>query len=483
MDRVTLAPGLDISRVVTGLWQVADMERGGAHLDLAAASAAMLPYVEAGLTTFDMADHYGSAELIAGAFARRYGRDHPVELLTKWVPTPGPISRESTRAAVERALSRLQRERIDLLQFHTWAYHEPGWLDALGWLQELRDEGLIGAIGVTNFDAAHLRVALASGLDVVSNQVSFSLLDRRAAGDLAEVCARWNVRLLAYGTVAGGLLTEKWLGAADVDADDMLTWSQKKYRRFIEAAGGWDGYQGVLRALASVAARRGCSMASVAERFVLESPAVAAVVVGARLGETLHAADNAGVARMRLEGEDVALLHEAVASLRPVPGDCGDEYRRPPYLTAAGDLSDHVAAFPAPFETRELADGRVIALSGTIWESVAGFARAVRVGDHVHVSGTTATHRDRMVGGDDVEAQTHAAIDKVEAALVSLGATLEDVVRTRVYVRDLADWEGASRAHGRRFGHIMPANTLVQAGLIGEGYRVEVEAEAVVGGV
>ena len=85
VERSTLAQGFDISRVVTGLWQVADMERAGEALDLRAMAAAMLPYVEAGLTTFDMADHYGSAEDIVGVFST-YGAEKPVQLLTKWVP-------------------------------------------------------------------------------------------------------------------------------------------------------------------------------------------------------------------------------------------------------------------------------------------------------------------------------------------------------------------------------------------------------------
>jgi enamine deaminase RidA (YjgF/YER057c/UK114 family) len=85
-----------------------------------------------------------------------------------------------------------------------------------------------------------------------------------------------------------------------------------------------------------------------------------------------------------------------------------------------------------------------------------------------------------LVGGSDPAAQAHFCIDKIEGALRSLGARLEDVVRTRVFIRHADDWEPVSRAHGQRFGHVQPANTLVQAGLIGDGYLVEMEAEAVV---
>jgi enamine deaminase RidA (YjgF/YER057c/UK114 family) len=102
----------------------------------------------------------------------------------------------------------------------------------------------------------------------------------------------------------------------------------------------------------------------------------------------------------------------------------------------------------------------------------------VRDGNRILVSGTTATHRDRVIGGDDAAAQTHFVIDKIEAAIESLGGRLEDVIRTRIFVADINDWEAVARAHGARFGHIQPANTLVQASLVGEAYRVEIEAEA-----
>jgi enamine deaminase RidA (YjgF/YER057c/UK114 family) len=119
--------------------------------------------------------------------------------------------------------------------------------------------------------------------------------------------------------------------------------------------------------------------------------------------------------------------------------------------------------------------------SGTHWEELAGYARAVRVGDRILVSGTTATGPDGIVGAGDPAAQARMILDKIEAAIRELGGTLRDVVRTRVYVSDLAHWEPVARVHGERFGAIRPANTLVQARLVGEEYLVEIEAEAVVG--
>jgi len=120
--------------------------------------------------------------------------------------------------------------------------------------------------------------------------------------------------------------------------------------------------------------------------------------------------------------------------------------------------------------------------SGTTWEALAGYARAVRVGDRILVSGTTATGpAGEVVGAGDPAAQARFILDNIEAAIGQLGGRLADVVRTRVYVRRPEDWEAVARVHGERFRGIRPANTLVQAGLVGEAYLVEIEAEAVVG--
>ena len=119
--------------------------------------------------------------------------------------------------------------------------------------------------------------------------------------------------------------------------------------------------------------------------------------------------------------------------------------------------------------------------SGTVWEEMASYCRAVRVGDHIWVSGTTASGPDGLVGGDDPAAQTHYIFDKFEKAITDLGGKFTDIVRTRIFVSDVAHWEPAARAHGERMKGIMPANTLVEARLIGDEFLVEIEAEAVIG--
>ena len=489
-ERIALTPSLSISRIVTGLWQVADIEKEGRTLDPDLAAAELAEYARAGFDTFDMADHYGSAEIIAGRLNAMFAAGEvklpqgrrPIAF-TKWCPPPARMDRATVRAGIQQRLDRLQTKKLDLLQLHWWMFEHPGYIDAMREIALLAEEGKIGAVGVTNFDTDHLRLLVKLGLPVVTNQVSFSILDRRAAEEMSAFCMESGVKLLAYGTLAGGLLGEKWLGQPEPGAGDISDWSKMKYKRFVDEIGGWAVFQRVLRALADVGNKHGVGIANVATRWVLDHPAFAAVIVGARLGEREHRASNLAAFSFALDDEDRTMIEGALSETRPIAGDCGQEYRRPPFLTASGDLSHHLKSFPKIFEAVPVAGkpGRLRISSGSIWEPICGYSRAFRVGSRIEVCGTTATHGEgEIVAPGDARTQTVYTLDKISASLQALGGSLDDVVRTRIYVKDVSKWEEVARVHGRYLGHVMPANTLIEVSNFVGDYEVEIEAEAVV---
>ncbi len=329
-----LAPNQPICRLLTGMWQVS-----GAHgrIEPEAAIREMFAYHDAGFTTWDLADHYGPAEDFIGEFRRRLAAERGAEALasvrafTKWVPQPGPMTPAVVTEAVDRSLRRMDVEQLDLLQFHWWDYHDRRYLDAIAQLDTLRRAGKIRALGLTNFDSERLTEILDSGAPILTNQVQYSLIDQRPDARMARICAERGVRLLAYGAVAGGLLAERWLGQPEPSRQRMETASQQKYKQMIDAWGGWALFQELLIALYAIARRHEVSLSVVAQGAVLARPAVAGVIVGARLGAAQHRADNARVFDLTLDADDaerITAVTRRANDLFTLIGDCGDEYRR-----------------------------------------------------------------------------------------------------------------------------------------------------------
>ena len=383
------------------------MERDRAPLDPDSASSTLLGYARAGFTTFDMADHYGSAEIIAGRFLARAAAGEcattPKPLaLTQLCPEPGPMTADVVREGVERSLRRLNVSSIDLLQFHWWTFEHPAYLDAMKELAKLQRDGLIRHLGLTNFDTAHLRVLVKHGIPILTNQVSFSLLDRRAAGEMSAFCLENGVRLLAYGTLAGGLLSRRWLGQPEPAPGAIADWSKMKYKRFVDAVGGWPVLQGLLAALDRVAQRHGVSLSNVATRWVLDhrgrrrDDRRCAISASARISTTIVlrfprcarrgrsrrnrlsvGPRDAPQRRLRRRISQAAVPHRLGRSQPSSRQRAESVHRR-----AGGRAAQPPARF----------------LRQSCWEPIAGYSRAVRVKDRIYVSGDNGDQRRRRGG-------------------------------------------------------------------------------------
>jgi aryl-alcohol dehydrogenase-like predicted oxidoreductase len=228
------------------------------------------------------------------------------------------ISKSYVETVIDTSLRRLGMERLDLVQFHWWNYGVPRWLETAHWLEQLRRAGKIDKIGGTNFDTRRMTEMIDSGAPLASMQVQYSLLDRRPAKSMVQAAIQRGVALFCYGTVAGGFLSEKWLGAPEPKGA-MENRSLTKYRLIIEEFGGWDLFQTLLRTLYAIARRHRTDIATVASVAVLEWPAVAAVIVGAR--NRAHLPANLAISDLSLTKDDRAEIDGVLVEGKELEGD------------------------------------------------------------------------------------------------------------------------------------------------------------------
>ena len=322
-----------LPRIFSGLWQMSSPSWGSAPT-----SDIMNQFgkhVKSGFTAFDMADHYGDAELIFGRFRSQYPHKQLLFAATKLcvfhrMPTVSP---EAMAANVSERCRRLQQPKLDLLQFHWQHYEDSSYLDAL---QYLASDSRVGMIGLCNFDTANLKRVLEADITVHSNQVQFSLIDSRPVEEMAAVCTQHNVKLLTYGTLCGGFLSEKWLGQPEPDlyssAND-ITPSQRKYYSMICNWGGWYLLQDLLQTLRDIATKHKVpGISNVATRWVLDHNYVGAVIVGARMGISDHSDANLATFGWHLDEQDHEDIENVLMRSRRKEvfkslGDCGAEYR------------------------------------------------------------------------------------------------------------------------------------------------------------
>jgi len=207
-------------KIINGTWQLSG---GHGKINIKHAFNDMVEYVNNGFNTFDLADHYGPAEDIYGELVQQLNRlliqdknsninlnNDKVQGFTKWFPRPGHMTLENVRTGIQKSLNRMKLERIDLLQFHWWDYEDHRYMDALDSLKILKEEGKIKHIGLTNFDTTTMQRIVDHGVDIVTNQVSYSIIDRRVEKKMFKYCKEKDIYILAYGVCLGGLLSEKF---------------------------------------------------------------------------------------------------------------------------------------------------------------------------------------------------------------------------------------------------------------------------------
>ncbi|WP_101476853.1 aldo/keto reductase [Candidatus Nitrosotalea bavarica] len=328
-----LTSDLQICKILNGMWQVAG---GHGKIDPESAISEMLSYHDSGFTTWDMADIYGPAEEYIGEFRRRLekkkGKDEldKIQALTKFVPNPGPMTRSIVEHYIDKSIRRMNVKAIDLVQFHWWDYNDPSYIDALHHLFKLQDDGKIRHVGLTNFDTERIETMVENGFKLVSNQVQYSIIDSRPEVKMTPFCQKHDIKLLAYGTLLGGFLSENYREKPEPTRSELYTSSLQKYKTMIDVWGGWALFQELLAVLNHIAKKHHVSIANVAAKYVLDKPVVAGVIIGVRLGIAEHKSDNARVFSLNLDKEDNEKIRSVTSrsnDLFSSIGDCGDEYR------------------------------------------------------------------------------------------------------------------------------------------------------------
>ena len=308
--RSELLPDYSISRIIKGGWQL-----GGGHgaVDEKQAIQDMWAFVEAGITTFDCADIYTGVEELIGKFVKECRQ---VQIHTKYVPDLDELPRIKkaySEKIIDRSLLRLGVERLDLVQFHWWDYSVPLYIEAGHHLLDLQKAGKIRHIGVTNFDAFHLRELLDAGIPVIANQVQYSVFDHRPEGDLQQLAQDYDVFILSYGTVAGGFLSGRYLGIEKFP-ESLENRSLVKYSLIIEEFGGMELFQSILHVLEKIAVKYDVGIAEVATQYILQKPQVAGVIIGAR--NTDHLKNIRKLSFFELDDEDSIAIKTAASQAR-----------------------------------------------------------------------------------------------------------------------------------------------------------------------
>ena len=329
MLKQELVAGYKISPVIKGGWQLSSGHSLNQKIENEQAIADTVSFINAGISTLDFGDIYTGVEELVGKAIATLKAEHGesardlVQLHTKYVPNNVALEnfdRSDVATIVNRSLQRLGVSQVDLVQFHWWRYEARNYLAAMEELFKLKSDGKIRHVGITNFDVERLVEMIDAGLKPASIQLQYSLLDRRPATDMTEICIQHGIGILCYGTVAGGFFSEKYLGKSE--PGEAETRSNVKYRLIIEEFGGWSLFQQLLKALDSIAKNHNTDIGTIASAWTLRQPAVKAVIVGAR--NLSHQKSNLQIPEINFSESDVRAIDEVLAHAKGPSGPVYD---------------------------------------------------------------------------------------------------------------------------------------------------------------
>jgi aryl-alcohol dehydrogenase-like predicted oxidoreductase len=313
MQRINLTDDYSIPRVIKGGWQLAG---GHGPVDRQQAIEDMFTYYNAGITTFDCADIYTGVEDLIGEFRKELARHQgssalsKIQVHTKYVPDRsilGKLTFPDVETAIRRSIRRLGVESIDLVQFHWWDFSIKQYVEVGLMLDKLQKQGMIRHIGLTNFDVVHMKELVDAGVKILTNQVQYSVLDRRPQKTLEKYCQDNSITMLCYGGLAGGFIGDRYLDSKEPILEYLETnRSLVKYKLIIDDIGGWVKFQEILSILAEIARKYQLSISQVALLYVLSQPGVGAVIVGAR--NNSHIQDLAKLTDFKLSASELSIL-------------------------------------------------------------------------------------------------------------------------------------------------------------------------------
>jgi aryl-alcohol dehydrogenase-like predicted oxidoreductase len=317
---------LETSRTIQGYWQLAG---GHGRYKEGDAVANMDAHLKAGITNLDTADIYGPSEIIMGKFVKSQSLAVP---FTKFCCFRflDEINKQEVKERIQKACERLQVAKLPLVQFFWSNYDIKKYVDVGLWLTELKEEGLIGEIGATNFDLIRLKELKSAGVPIVSHQVQMSALDRRPVqSGMADWCKENKVSLIAFGTVGSGILSNRYLGKAAPTQEEKNTASMRMYSSTAARFGDWKMVQELLKTMDAVAGEvrsdgrcAEANISNIAQRYILETPAVAAVLIGVRNQD--HIAENVRSHAFTLNADERDAIDKVVAKRKGPKGDVWD---------------------------------------------------------------------------------------------------------------------------------------------------------------